>query len=36
MSGMRLTTEEAEDIVARYDGGVHSADAQIGRILEAA
>jgi len=35
VSGMRLTAEEADDIVARYDGGLHSADAQAGRIVDA-
>ena len=35
-TGMRLTAEEAESIRAHYDGGVHSADAQVGRILDAA
>ena len=32
-SGMRLTALEAEDIVARYDGGVLSADTQVGRLI---
>lgn len=35
MSGMRLTAAEAEDIVARYDGGIRSADVQVGRIVDA-
>jgi hypothetical protein len=34
-SGMRLTALEAEDIVARYDGGVLSADTQVGRLISA-
>lgn len=35
-SGMTLSAEETEDIVARYDGGVRSADRQVGRLLAAA
>jgi arylsulfatase A-like enzyme len=34
-SGMSLTDEEADSIRARYDGGVHSADAQLGRLMDA-
>jgi hypothetical protein len=34
-SGMRLTALETEDIVARYDGGVLSADTQVGRLISA-
>jgi arylsulfatase A-like enzyme len=34
-TGMEMTPEEAESIRARYDGGVRSADAQAGRILDA-
>jgi arylsulfatase len=33
-TGMRLTAAEAEDVVAHYDGGVRSADAQVARLLE--
>lgn len=35
-TGMETTPEEAEDIVARYDGGIRRADAQVGRLLAAA
>jgi hypothetical protein len=35
VSGMRMTAEEAESIRARYDGGVKSADAEAGRVLDA-
>ena len=35
-TGMSMTAEEAEDIVARYDGGIRTADAAVGRLLEAA
>jgi hypothetical protein len=35
MSGMRISGEEADSIRARYDGGVHSADAQVGRLVAA-
>jgi arylsulfatase A-like enzyme len=35
-TGMRLTEAEGESIRARYDGGVHSADARAGTILAAA
>ena len=34
-TGMRVTAEESDSIRARYDGGVHSADAQMGRLLAA-
>jgi hypothetical protein len=34
-TGMRLTADEADSIRARYDGGVHSADTQVGRLLAA-
>jgi arylsulfatase A-like enzyme len=34
-AGMPLTDEEADSIRARYDGGVHSADAQVGRLIAA-
>jgi hypothetical protein len=34
--GMDITPAEAEDIVARYDGGIRRADAQVGRLLAAA
>lgn len=34
-AGMPLTDEEADSIRARYDGGVHSADAQVGRLMAA-
>ena len=34
--GMSMTAEEAEDVVARYEGGVRSADRAVGRILAAA
>ena len=33
MSGMGLTREEEEDIRARYDGGVYSADAAAARLI---
>lgn len=33
VSGMRLSTEEADSIRARYDGGVRSAQAQAARLL---
>jgi arylsulfatase A-like enzyme len=36
VSGMTMSASEAEDVVARYDGGVQSADAQAGRLLAAA
>ncbi len=36
ITGMALTPEEAQDVEARYDGGVRSADAQVERILAAA
>jgi hypothetical protein len=35
-TGMTMTADEARDVVARYDGGVLSADAQAGRIIDAA
>jgi arylsulfatase A-like enzyme len=35
-TGMRLTQAEGESIRARYDGGIHSADARVGTILAAA
>jgi len=35
-TGMPMTPAEAEDIVARYDGGLRSADLQAGRLLAAA
>jgi uncharacterized sulfatase len=35
-TGMPLTAHEGDSIRARYDGGVHSADRQAGRILAAA
>jgi hypothetical protein len=35
-SHMSITEDEAEDIVARYDGGIRSAQAQAARIVEAA
>jgi arylsulfatase A-like enzyme len=35
-TGMPMTPAEAEDIVARYDGGLRSADVQTGRLLTAA
>ena len=35
-TGMTMTPDEAEDIVARYDGGLRSADGQAGRLLAAA
>ncbi len=34
-TGMATTAEEAEDIVARYEGGIRSADRAAGRLLEA-
>ena len=34
-TGMPLTDDEAASIRARYDGGVHSADAQMGRLIAA-
>jgi uncharacterized sulfatase len=34
-TGMELTGDEASSVRARYDGGVHSADAQVGRLLAA-
>lgn len=36
VTGMSMTAEEAGDIVARYDGGIRTADAEAGRLLEAA
>jgi hypothetical protein len=36
LTGMSMTADEAEDIVARYDGGIRTADAEAGRLLEAA
>jgi arylsulfatase A-like enzyme len=33
LSDMPLTSEEADSIRARYDGGVRSADAQAGRLI---
>jgi phosphoglycerol transferase MdoB-like AlkP superfamily enzyme len=33
MEGMEISAEEAEDVVARYDGGIRSADAQAGRLI---
>ncbi|MBI2833450.1 MAG: sulfatase [Acidobacteria bacterium] len=33
VSGMTLTRDEADDIVARYDSGVRRADEQAGRLL---
>jgi hypothetical protein len=33
---MAMTPDEARDIEARYDGGVLSADSQVGRIIDAA
>lgn len=35
VSGMEVTPDEAEDIVARYDGGIRSADAQVAKVLGA-
>jgi hypothetical protein len=35
VAGMKLSAAEREDIVARYDGGLLSTDAQVGRLLEA-
>lgn len=35
-TGMEMTPEEAEDVVARYDAGVRSADAQVARLVAAA
>jgi arylsulfatase A-like enzyme len=35
VSGMSMTPVEAADIVARYDGGIRSADAAAGRLLAA-
>jgi hypothetical protein len=35
-TGMPMTTDESQDVVARYEGGVRSADEQVGRLLEAA
>jgi arylsulfatase A-like enzyme len=35
-SGLNIRPDEAEDLVARYDAGVRSADASAGRLLEAA
>jgi arylsulfatase A-like enzyme len=34
-SNMGLTSDEADSIRARYDGGVRSADAQVGRLIAA-
>ena len=34
VTGMRLTSEEADSIRARYDGGVHSAEGQAVRLLD--
>jgi hypothetical protein len=34
--GMEMTTLEAEDVIARYDGGVRSADEQVGRLVASA
>lgn len=34
--GMTMSDEDAQDVIARYDGGILSADAQVGRLLEAA
>ena len=36
LPGMPMTAEEAEDVIARYDGGIRAADAEAGRLLEAA
>jgi hypothetical protein len=36
MPGMTMSDEEAQDVIARYDGGILSADAEVGRLLEAA
>jgi arylsulfatase A-like enzyme len=33
---MEMTPGEKEDVIARYDGGIRSADAQVGRLLAAA
>jgi arylsulfatase A-like enzyme len=35
-TGLSLSPQEASDIVAHYDGGIRSADAAVGRVLEAA
>jgi hypothetical protein len=35
-TGMDITPEEAEDIAARYDGGIRSSDEEVGRLLTAA
>jgi hypothetical protein len=35
-ASLTMTPEEVDDVVARYDGGVRSADAQAGRLLSAA
>lgn len=34
--GMTMSEPEAQDVIARYDGGILSADAQVERLLEAA
>ena len=36
MPGMTISPEEAEDIVARYEGGIRSTDREVGRLLAAA
>jgi arylsulfatase A-like enzyme len=33
VTGMRVTAAEAADVVARYDGGVRSADVQLDRLV---
>jgi arylsulfatase A-like enzyme len=33
--GLGMTREEAEDVVARYEGGVRSTDRAVGRLLDA-
>jgi hypothetical protein len=34
-AGMEMTEEETEDVVARYEAGIHSADAAAGRLVTA-
>ena len=34
--GLQMTQDEIEDVVARYDGGLRSSDAAVGRLLAAA
>jgi hypothetical protein len=35
-TGMKISAVEVDDIIARFDGGIRSADAQAGRLVSAA